>query len=232
MGRRGRGFGDPAGAMTDDRELLTLWRGGDNAAGKQLYARHGAAVTAYFRRKLFDTSEVEQLVNQTFFACIATKMPFLGTAAAVRAYLFGIAHNKVREHLRRARTAAKLIDPAADAEVVAEVTLHELDPRDPSDFVEKLEDRKLILKGLRRIPIDYQLIFELSFWEGMSNPEIAEALEIPVGTVASRLRLGKERLEVALKELAKSPALLATTTMTLSTWIEQLQAHDPRIKRK
>jgi RNA polymerase sigma factor (sigma-70 family) len=224
--------GDPVAVMKDDRELLSLWRSGDDAAGKQLFARHGAAITAYFRRKLYDTSEVEQLVNQTFFACIATKTPFLGTAAAVRAYLFGIAHNKVREHLRRVRTAAKLVDSNADAEAVAEVTLEQLDPRDPSDFVEKMEDRKLILKGLRRIPLDYQLIFELSFWEGLSNPEIAEALKIPVGTVASRLRLGKERLEAAVKELAKSPTLLATTTMTLSTWIAQLQAHEPRLKRE
>lgn len=218
--------------MPDDRELLTLWRTGDNAAGKQLFHRHGAAITAYFQRKLYDTSVVEVLVNETFLTCIATKSPFLGEASAVRPYLYGIAHNKLREHLRRLRTAAKLIDPGVDADAVAEVTLDQLDARDPSEFVMKLEEHKLILKGLRRIPIDYQLIFELSFWEGLSNPEIAEALQIPVGTVASRLRLGKDRLEAALKDLEKSPALLAPTTMTLTAWIRQVQEHDPRKKKK
>lgn len=217
--------------MPDDRELLIGWRNGDRAAGRELFNRHSDAITAYFQRKLYDTSLVEDLVGQTFITCIEAKTPFNGAATAFKAYLFGVAHNKLREHLRKLRTGAKLIDPAADAELVAEVTLDQLDARDPSDLVEKREQHKLILKALRRIPIDYQLIFELSFWEGLSNPEIAQALGLPLGTVASRLRLGKDRLEVALKELEKSPALLEPTTMTLTAWIKGLQEHDPRKKK-
>lgn len=217
--------------MHDDRELLIRWRGGDKVAGKELFERHHDAITAYFQRKLYDTSLVEDLVGQTFMTCVEARTPFEGPAAAFKGYLFGIAHNKLREHLRRLRTGAKLIDPAVDADTVAEVTLDQLDARDPSDLVEKREQHKLILKGLRRIPIDYQLIFELSFWEQLSNVEIAEALGLKVGTVASRLRLGKERLEAALKQLEKSPALLEPTTMTLTAWIKQIQEHHPGKKK-
>jgi RNA polymerase sigma-70 factor (ECF subfamily) len=205
--------------------LLTRWRTGDNVAGRALFAKFGPAITGYFQRKLFETSDVQELVNQTFYACIATRTPFEGPAAAVRGYLFGIAHNKLREHLRSLRTAEKLVDRGVNAEEVAEVSLDQLDPRDPSDFAEQREDRKLILKALRRIPLDYQLLFELSFWESLSNREIAAALGLPIGTVASRLRLGKERLERQIQLLARTPALLQTTTMTLAAWIEQVQAH-------
>lgn len=211
--------------MSDDRDLLSRWRAGDNNAGRALFAKFGPTITGYFQRKLYDTSEVATLVNATFFACITTRSPFVGAPEAVRGYLFGVAHNKLREHLRQRRSAARLVDANADADEVAEISLGEIEPRDPSDFVEKLEDRKLILKALRRIPLDYQLVFELSFWEGLTNHEIAAALDLPTGTVASRLRRGKERLEQEVRALASSPTLLQTTTMTLSAWVAQIQAH-------
>lgn len=211
--------------MPDDKELLTLWRSGDNNAGKALFTKYGPDITAYFQRKLYDTSEVAGLVNATFFTCIAARSPFLGPATAVRPYLYGIAHNKLREHLRQRKSATRLIDASADAEELAEASLGELDPRDPSDFVEQLEERKLILKALRRIPLGYQLIIELSFWEGLSNPEIAEALDLKLGTVASRLRLGREHLDRAVRALQSSPELLESTTMSLSTWIEHVKKY-------
>lgn len=218
-------LGDSEPAVPDDAELLTRWRAGDNVAGRQLFQGHGAAITAYFQRKLYDTGEVAELVNATFFACITTRTAFVGPPAAVRPYLFGIAHNKLREHVRKAAGAARRIAPGVDAEEVAELSLGELDPRDPADFIEQVEERKQILKALRRIPLDYQLIIELSYWEGLTNAEIAAALDMKIGTVASRLRLGKERLEQQLQALAGSPALLASTTMTLAAWIEQVRAH-------
>jgi RNA polymerase sigma-70 factor (ECF subfamily) len=217
-------IGDSGVAM-DDRELLSRWRTGDNAAGRTLFARFGPTITGYFQRKVFVTTDVRSLVNETFFACITTRTPFEGTAEAVRPYLFGIAHNKLREHLRRCRAADRRHADGVDPDDFAELSLDQIDPRDPSDFAERREDRKLILKALRRIPLDYQLVFELSFWEGLSNSEIAEALELPVGTVATRLRIGKERLEREVKALARTPALLQTTTMTLASWVEQVQAY-------
>lgn len=211
--------------MLDDKQLLTQWRNGDNAAGKALFAKYGGSITTYFQRKLYDTSEVAALVNATFYTCIESRTPFHGPASAVRCYLYGIAHNKLRAYLRERKGVARLIDASVDAEELDEASLGELDPRDPSDFVEQREDRKLILKALRRIPLGYQLIIELSFWEGLSNPEIAEALGLKLGTVASRLRLGREQLDRAVRALASSPELLATTTMTVSTWIEHVKQH-------
>ena len=185
-----RRLSDALAAVLDDKELLSRWRTGDNAAGKQLFQRHGPAITAYFQRKLYDTGEVAALVNATFFACITTRSEFVGPAAAVRGYLFGVAHNKLREHVRQRLGETRNIAADVDAAEVADVSLGDFDPRDPADFAEQVEERKQILRALRRIPLDYQLVFELSFWEGLTNAEIAAALGLKVGTVASRLRFG------------------------------------------
>lgn len=202
--------------------LLDLWRQGDLRAGGRFYDRHHARVVRYFQRLLFDTSEVMALVNDTFMAARNGRRDFEGPEKALESYLLAIGHNKFREYLRRKKSGERLIDTNADADEVAEVTIDELGIADPSDYVEREEENKLLLKALRRIPIDYQLLFMLSYWEGLTNPEIARMLNLPVGTVASRLRLAKERLQKMINDLEGNPALLKTTTMRLSAWLARM----------
>ena len=80
------------------------------------------------------------------------------------------------------------------------------------------------MKAIRRLKIEYQVILELNYWEGVSCDEIAATLKIPQGTARRRLQLGRDALEKKLAELADSPELLAATTMSLGTW--QKQIHD------
>ena len=202
--------------MPDDRDLLIRWRQGDRAAGKELYDRHSDSVLRFFMRLVYDTSEVQGLVNETFMACRTAVKPFEGTHEVVRGYILGVALNKFREFLRRQQKGNRLIDAHANAEEVAEVTVEELGLGDPSEFVEQNETHKLLLKALRKIPVDYQLLFLLSFWEELTNPQIAAILDLPIGTVASRLRLGKKRLEAQLKQFTENPALVETTRATFN----------------
>lgn len=208
--------------------LLKAWRAGDRDAGHQLFKILAPMLTRYFQRLVYEMSEVRGLVDDVLMTLLTVDTPFKGPPEAFRSYVLGIAYNKFREWLRRKHYGERLIDFAADAEAVAEVTIDEIGLLDPSDFVERTEERKLILKGLRRIPVDYQLIFMLSLWMELTNAEIAEALGLPIGTVASRLRLAKERLEKALKGLKADPILLQETTETLSVWLKRMQALLPK----
>jgi RNA polymerase sigma-70 factor (ECF subfamily) len=89
-------------------------------------------------------------------------------------------------------------------------------------MVEHAEQR-LLLEGLRRIPLDYQVALELYHWEGMTGPELAEALDIPEATVRSRLRRGVERLRERMQEIAESGEQLKSTLANLDNWAESLR---------
>ena len=82
--------------------------------------------------------------------------------------------------------------------------------------------RRLLLRALRSIPLDLQIAIELHYWEGMSGRELAEVLEIPEGTVRSRLRRAQEALEAAMAVHAEDPESLASTRAELDKWAASL----------
>lgn len=59
----------------------------------------------------------------------------------------------------------------------------------------------MIVDALRRIPVELQIALELHYWEGLSASEFADVLDIPLGTVKTRLRRAKQRLRAELVEL-------------------------------
>jgi len=208
--------------MQHDRELLNRWRAGDEEAGEALFDRHNETVVRFLHRLVYVTQDIQDLAQDTFMACRDAKSEFLGTDDVFVAYLLGFAYNKFREYLRRQRRGSRLIDPHADSAEVAEVTAEELEVSDPSAFVEQNEERKLLLKALRRIPVDYQLLVHLSYWEELTNPQIGRILGIPTPTVASRLRLAKERLQRTLDEFEADRSLIESTRKTLQKWHEDI----------
>jgi RNA polymerase sigma factor (sigma-70 family) len=145
-----------------DRELLQAWRGGDQRAGARLFERHASSVAFFFRNKL--TGGVEDLVQQTFLGLVEGRER-IEQGASVRAYLFGIANKLLLKHLRTL-TRAPSFDPGVDS-------VAELDPG-PSTLLGRKQEQRLLLEGLRRIPVDHQVALELYYWEertpGDPNP--------------------------------------------------------------
>ncbi|MBL4637440.1 MAG: RNA polymerase subunit sigma-70, partial [Kofleriaceae bacterium] len=88
-------------------------------------------------------------------------------------------------------------------------------------MIEK-EEHKLLLKSLRKIPMDLQIVLGLYYWEDLSTAELADTLEIPRGTVKSRLRRAREELEAAMREVAGSQQLLRSTIDNLERWVSSL----------
>jgi DNA-directed RNA polymerase specialized sigma24 family protein len=93
--------------MTSDQELLRAWRAGDREAGGTLFERHFAAIRRFFRNKV--DHQVEDLVQRTFTACVEARDRFRGDSS-FRTYLFAIAHNVLRDHIRRRRRGTEELD--------------------------------------------------------------------------------------------------------------------------
>ena len=82
----------------------------------------------------------------------------------------------------------------------------------------KHQEQRLLLEGLRAIPVNYQVVLELHYWEGMTTSQISEVLGVPNGTVRSRLQRARDALEAAMASIARSPQVLESTLTRLEDW--------------
>lgn len=96
-------------------------------------------------------------------------------------WLIGIARHKVVDRLR-----ANARQPSPVPETPESPT------EDPG--LERLADRLLVADALGRLPAEQRMALELAFFEGYSHSEVAQRLDLPLGTVKSQIRRGLERL--------------------------------------
>ena len=202
--------------VRDDHELLQAWRDGDEAAGRELFARHFDATFRFFRAKLPDAAE--DLTQQTFLGCVRGKDRFRGDAS-FRTYLFTVARNRLYTHLRDRGRRARIEQPAEPAEL----SIADLADPSPSAIIAGRQEQRLLLEALRRLPLDLQIAIELHYWEGMTVREIALVVDAPEGTIKRRLQRARARLEAIIRELADSDVLANSTIGDLAGWARQLQ---------
>lgn len=192
-----------------DGELLEAWRRGDDGAGEQLFERYYGKINRFFVNKVPE-SAIRDLVQDTFAACVAGRDRLKGEFGA---YLYRIAQNKVYDYYRRESRRGTTVDFSA-------VSVEELGGGPRSLLLDRREKR-LLLEALRNIPLEYQVVLEFHLWEGLTTAAIAEILDIPKGTVQSRLRRSRELLEEKMADLAASPQELESTLTRFEDWAEQ-----------
>jgi RNA polymerase sigma factor (sigma-70 family) len=199
--------------MSDDLELLAAWREGKVEAGNQLFRRHFDSIYAFFRGKL--GADAEDLTQETFHALVRNREA-VAQAQSFRGYLFATARSKLYDALRRRHGGTRVWDPLTESLAAIDVS--------PSRAVAARREQQLLLDALRRLPIELQIIVELHYVEHMRGPELAEALELPEGTVRSRLRRALEQLRERMHELTDDGGLVGTTLSDLSHWAAELRA--------
>jgi len=198
--------------VSTDFELLDAWKAGDAAAGNALFERHFAAVCRFFRNKVDEG--VDDLIQRTFLACVESRDRFRGESS-FRTYLFTVARHELFAHLRRREREQARFDPL-------EHSVHDLGPT-PTGVVAQHRSQRLLLEALRRIPVDLQVALELFYWEDLPASELARVLELPEGTVRTRIRRGRQLVEASLRELAEGDPDLASTLAGLEDWARSLR---------
>lgn len=188
-----------------DEQLVARWRAGDREACAELFAAYHDGVARFFRNKA--PSHADDLIQRSFLRCFEG-IERLREDGKFRSFLFAIAHNVLREHLRECARAP--LDLESQRAI-------DLDPS-PSTLVAAREQQRLLIAGLRHIPIAHQIVLELHYWEQLSASEIAEILDEPPGTIKTRLRRARQLLEQAIAELASSPALTRESMAELERW--------------
>ncbi len=196
-----------------DTELLESWQAGDVGAGNELIGRHYGAIGRFFRSKVGD--DYDDLVQRTFKGCVEGNSRFRAEGS-FRAYLFGIARNVLRNSLTE-RTRHAHVDPATSSVV-------ELGLPGVETVAGSRREQKIVYEAVRRLPLEDQTLIEWFYWESLNSAEIAEALGIPRGTVRSRLRLARERLQGHIEQLARTPAEVQSSVDGLERWMTQMRA--------
>lgn len=197
----------------DDAELLMRWRGGDKEAGNELYERYFYSLDAFFTSKL-DEEGAKDLIQETFLACMESRDRIVD-AGKFRSYLFSVAYNKLKDFLRRRYRRGEQVD-------LENVSMYMLAPGSSlSSLLAKRDEERILLEALYRIPVQHQTLIELHYWESLTTEEISHILEIPVGTVRTRLSAVRRDLGKLIPELAKSTSLRDSTLEHFREWEEQ-----------
>lgn len=200
--------------MTGDSDLYRRWVAGDRDAGGELIRRYFDAVGRFLATKVSSPNDVQDLIAQTFEVC-AKSLGRFEERSSFRTYLFGVANNVARDYIKKKQRRPEEIDFRV-------TRLADLGPT-PSLIMGHDKEQQLLLHALRAIPYELQVIIELSFFEEMSRTQIAEVLDLPAGTVASRLRRAKAQLFEELERLAASPELLESTLHGLRDWAAEIR---------
>lgn len=136
-------------------------------------------------------------VVQEIFMVIHARLGTLREPASLRSWIYGIVRRTVSDHHRSQRTRA-----AFGTTLAAEAELRQPTPQTPLDLTEQSDQVKVLQSLLDELDPAKREVFVLAELEELSVPEIAEALEIPLNTAYSRLRLAREAFEQRLARRA------------------------------
>ncbi|BFV55579.1 hypothetical protein KCMC57_up06830 [Kitasatospora sp. CMC57] len=174
-------------------------RAGDPAAFRQLFQEHSGAVLQHAARVSGDRAGAEDVMAVVFLEAWRLREKLRDEGSTPRPWLMGITVNVLRNRARAARRHAAAL---------ARMPPPEPSPDFADELVGRLADHEQLLAArtaLERLRRGEREVFALCVWAGLSYPEAAAALGIPVGTVRSRLSRARTRLRaLAEKELRRA----------------------------
>jgi RNA polymerase sigma-70 factor (ECF subfamily) len=183
-----------------DDLLLRRAREGDHDAFGELVERHQTRIYAVCLRILADPEDARDAAQEAFITAFRKLGQFRGEAAFTT-WLHRIAVNACYDALRRAKRRPMLhaIDPGDDDRA--------LEPGPPSpDPADEIAGTIDVARALARVPENFRIVLVLADIEDLPYDEISRVLEVPVGTVKSRVHRGRIALAKALSgELPEGP---------------------------
>ncbi len=165
--------------MRSDEDLMAAVASGDETALATLIDRYAASVHAYLLRHSGNREDADDLLQETWVR-VARSAKSFDTARRFRSWIYGIATNLARDLFRRRMTKERALRTLA------------MDP--PAAPGADPADRGELRERIAQLPENMRAVLLLRYFEGMNEAEMADALEIPRGTV-------KSRLHAALREL-------------------------------
>ena len=173
--------------MLADEELMLLVNNGEPKAFATLYDPHIRAAYCLAYRMMGEKQAAEDLAQEAFIKVWRRAGSYRAQKASVRTWIFSIVHNRgidqLRSHASRRRTQEKIEASAASSQ--------------PSEaFAETWRNTQAeqVREALSTLPKEQLKILELAYFSGYTHVQIAELLNVPLGTVKGRMRLGLQKM--------------------------------------
>ena len=176
------------GQLGEDERLLAQIADGDHGAFEVLYRRYARPVLALAQRRLGDSGKAEEAVQEAFVSVWRSASTYRPERGAAVAWLYAVARNAIADRGRRRQ------EPLAEPPDVPSP-----DPG-PDAQAEQEWLRWRVHSALEQLPRNERDLIVLAYWGGLSQSEMAERLEIPLGTVKTRTRTALSRLATLLEE--------------------------------
>lgn len=180
-----RGSEDAARAAKLAAAVLAIAQRGDREAFAALFRHFAPRVKAYLMRLGADDAAAEDLMQDVMLTVWRRAPTYDPTLAGVSTWIFTIARNRRIDALRRGRR------PELDAE---DPVLQPQAPSSPDSAVAAQQWESRLAGAIAGLPTEQAEMLRLAYFEDRSHTDIADALNLPLGTVKSRLRLAIGRL--------------------------------------
>ena len=196
---------DPLSGLSDE-ELMARFQAGETPAFEVLVRRYERELYGYLRRYVGDGSLAEDVFQNTFLQ-LYVKSGHYEAGRRVRPWLYTIATHQAVDALRRngrrqavSLEAARETAPDGEADSLA-ASLEGRSP-DPFDAASGQEQAERVRAAVRRLPDFLRQVLIMAYYQGLKYREVAEALDIPVGTVKSRLHAALVKLQESMADAA------------------------------
>jgi RNA polymerase sigma-70 factor (ECF subfamily) len=170
-----------------DEDLMFFADHGDKEALGTLYDRHSRTAYSLAYRMMGDRPAAEDLVQEAFLKVWRAAGSYRAERGSVRTWILSIVHNRGIDQLRTIASRRRV-------HYRVEATASVAQPSEAFAETWRNSQREQVREALRILPPEQLKVLELAYYSGYTHVEIAELLDLPLGTVKGRMRLGLQKV--------------------------------------
>ncbi|MEM8945276.1 MAG: sigma-70 family RNA polymerase sigma factor [Planctomycetota bacterium] len=197
--------GAAASEAQTDEQIMTRVQAGDKTAFAILYDRHAPTIYALCLKIVRMDSDAEAVVSDVFLEVWRNPWKFDDRRGSCRTYLLTLARSRAIDRWRATGTRNRRTQDAGEQRVDSDSELQLA--WEPSSLAEQSERRQAVRGAIATLDASQRQTLILAYFEGLTHREIAERLEMPLGTVKTKIRNGIGALRKTLAKLGDSSGL-------------------------
>ena len=178
-----------------DHELVRRVKAGDEGAFRDLYRRYSPLAGGLAMRMVRHPFVAEEIVQEAFLALWRNPDAYREERGTFRAWLMSTVHHRAVDAIRREETQRRRAGPSETLESILEDVAQSV-----VEEAATAGAREQVRAALREIPPEQRQVLEMMYFKGRTQAQVAQELDLPLGTVKSRTLLGMRRLRSLLLE--------------------------------